>query len=438
MPLPPRLLPSYICGNEIVESPLPEIVIAVKAVKQPYPPTPELLHMMETFRQMVNDCLRIGLGNDVSGMKRLSKLCYPALDRYDIISYYKLHAISKAAGILSNRKQSIRRGYPTKNPYMKHTSLISSYGLKAEDGILKIPIGDRQYFGIPLNSYVKGILSDPTTTVRSFTLTANNTVSICYSKQVTVVGYTTTVGVDRNLANIACGNDQRIITFDVSKAVQVAENTHSITRSFKRNDVRIRRMITDKYGRRRRNRVNQLLHKVSKAIVQDAKERKAAIVFENITFIRRLYQRGNYQGRNYRGKMNSWPFHELKRQVEYKAAWEGIKVLTLTKGQTRGTSQLCPRCGKRVQEGKRDDPFYRRQLWCSDCKRWMDRDVVAAMNIARKGAEVVFQRPLLEGLAGEAMVHEPGSVTPVILKVDASKLSHCQPKVDKVVHQPKT
>jgi transposase len=115
--------------------------------------------------------------------------------------------------------------------------------------------------------------------------------------------------------------------------------------------------------------------------------------------------------------MNSWPFYELKRQVEYKAAWEGMKVITLTKGKTRGTSQLCPRCGKRLQED-RHDVVHRRQLWCQACRQWMDRDVVAAMNIARKGGEV-FHRP--QGPAGEAMVQEP--CMPVILKVDAGKLT---------------
>jgi len=59
---------------------------------------------METFRKLVNDCIRIGLENDVSSMKHLSKLSYPSLSRYDVISYYKLHAISKAAGILASRK----------------------------------------------------------------------------------------------------------------------------------------------------------------------------------------------------------------------------------------------------------------------------------------------------------------------------------------------
>jgi putative transposase len=367
---------------------------------------------------MVNDCLRIGLANDVSTMKRLCKLCYPALNKYEIISYYKLHAISKAAGILKNRKQSIRRSCVTKKPYMKHPMLVSCYGFKIVDGVLKVPLGHRQYFDIELNSYVKNILSDPTITARSFTLAAN-TVSISYCKQITEIECDTTAGIDRNLANITYGNHERVIVFDLSHVVKIAENTRSIFRSFKRNDVRIRKMMTDKYGRRRRNRVHQLLHKVSKTIVKDAKERKTAIAFEDITFIRSLYQRGNGQGRRYRGKMNSWPFHELKRQVEYKAAWEGVKVITLSKGKTRKTSQLCPRCGKRLQED-RHDMFHRRQLWCPDCKRWLDRDVVAAMNIARRGGEV-FHRP--QGPAGEAMVQEPGSVTPVILKVDASKLT---------------
>jgi len=62
------------------------IVTAVKCVKQHCSLTEEILAAMETFRKMVNDCLRIGLSNDISTLKKLSKLCYPALARYDIIS----------------------------------------------------------------------------------------------------------------------------------------------------------------------------------------------------------------------------------------------------------------------------------------------------------------------------------------------------------------
>src|SRR5271154_227143 len=54
---------------------------------------------MESFRLMCNDAIRIGLAADASSLKRLSKLTYGELKRYDDVpSYYKLCAISKAAG----------------------------------------------------------------------------------------------------------------------------------------------------------------------------------------------------------------------------------------------------------------------------------------------------------------------------------------------------
>jgi transposase len=73
--------------------------------------------------------------------------------------------------------------------------------------------------------------------------------------------------------------------------MQIVENSHSIMRSLKRNDVRIRKKLYSKYGQRRKNRTEQLLHHVSKHIVRKAKEERSVIVLENIIHIRRLYQR---------------------------------------------------------------------------------------------------------------------------------------------------
>jgi putative transposase len=396
---------------------LPEIITAIKVVKQSFCSTPELMQMMDIFRHMVNHCIRLGLEYDVSTLKQLSKICYPELGKYNIISYYKLHAISRAAGILANRKQSIKRGYATKTPYLKKGNLVSCYGFKVVNCVLKVPTGDRQYFDIPLNNYTKGILSDPAVTVRSFTLT-DNTVSICYCKEVAEIECATIAGVDRNLRNLTVGTHENVMQYDLSKAVDIAENTRSIIKSFKRNDVRIRKRLYSKYGKRRKNRIAQLLHYVSKAVVQKAKQEKSAIAFEDIRRIRKLYQRGNHQGLAYRGRMNGWSFAEIKRLITYKAAWEGVPVIQLSVKETRGTSQLCPRCGKRLQEGR----LRRRELYCEECNRWLDRDVVAVMNIGRKGAEV-FQRS--QGDASEAMKGNPAfAKEPVILRVDASKLSH--------------
>lgn len=398
---------------------MPETITAIKSVKQEFQPAPGLLHLMDTFRQMVNDCIRIGLNNNISTMKKLGSVAYKQLGCYDIMSYYKLCAISHAVGILANRKKSIKRGLLPRQPYSTRPFIVSCYGFKIENSMLKVPLGNRQYFDIPLNSHVKNMLSDPLLKIRSFTLTAE-AVGICYSKEVAEIECTTIEGVDRNLRNLTVGNNEKVIQYDLSKAVDIAENTRSIIRSFKRNDVRIRKKLYSKYGQRRKNRINQLLNHVSKAVVQDAKDNRTAIALEDIRQIRNLYQKGNYQGRSYRDRLNGWSFAEIKRQIEYKAAWEGVPVIQLSVKETRGTSQLCPLCGKKITQVER------RQLWCGQCKKWMDRDMVAAMNISIKG---LARFASSKGLASEAMKRNLER-DPVILRVDASKLGFRQ--------QPKT
>lgn len=372
---------------------------------------------------MLNDCISVGLENNVSSVKRLSLLSYRQLKKYDIASYYKLCAISHAAGILANRKKSIGRGLKPRNPYSQRPFMTAYYGFRLEDGMLKVPLGNREYFDIQLNSYVAQLISDPSLQMRSFILTPD-AVSICYSKEVTKVTCVGTVGVDRNLRNLTVGNRNDVVHYDLSKAEDIANNTRSIMRSFKRNDARVRQKLYAKYGKRRKNRIRQMLHRVSKAVVQEAKESQTALVFEGIHGIRRLYKRGNGQGRPYRGAMNAWPFAEIKRQIGYKAAWEGLSVIQLSIKETRGTSQLCPQCGKRITQADR------RMLYCAECKYWMDRDVLAAMNISIRGRSR-FDRS--QGAAGEAMRGNP--TTPVILRVNAAKLT-CQRKLASLTEPP--
>jgi len=162
-------------------------------------------------------------------MKKLSNLSYRQLANYQIYSKYKLCAISHAAGILANRKKSQERGYKPRQPYARRPFPISCYGFKIIDGVLKVPIGNRQYFEISLNNYAKNIiLSDPALQVRSFTLTANNTISICYLKEVTRTECTTVEGIDRILDDVTVGNIERIVQYDLSKATMIVENTRSI------------------------------------------------------------------------------------------------------------------------------------------------------------------------------------------------------------------
>jgi putative transposase len=128
---------------------------------------------------------------------------------------------------------------------------------------------------------------------------------------------------------------------------------------------------------------------------------------ERLAGMRRLYRRGNGQSRNYRARMSSWSYGELQRQVEYKARWEGVKVIYVP---ARNTSKRCSICGYKTLESTE------RRLWCPHYGAILDRDENVARNIAAGGLRF---RP--NGPPDEAVKGNP--TTTVLLRVDGGKLS---------------
>ncbi|HYY85679.1 MAG TPA: hypothetical protein VE594_01090 [Nitrososphaeraceae archaeon] len=67
--------------------------------------------------------------------------------------------------------------------------------------------------------------------------------------------------------------------------------------------------------------------------------------------------------------------------------------------------------------------LHKRELYCPQCDRWLDRDIVAVMNISKGAHESVRSK----GVVGEAMKGNPfplkKEVEEVILRVDATKLT---------------
>ncbi|OLD01276.1 MAG: hypothetical protein AUJ07_11540 [Crenarchaeota archaeon 13_1_40CM_3_53_5] len=394
--------------------------MAVKSVWQQYAPTRDVLGLLELFRRMVNESIRIGLANDVSSLKRLSLLSYNQLAHYDSPSYYKLCAISRAAGILASRRKSLRRGFPTREPYALRPQLVSCYGFKVNNGGLEIPVSRGRRLSLPLTKHTLAVVSEPGVQVRSFNLTRNR-LCLSIAREALRIECASTVGVDRNLRNLTVGNDDQTRHYDLSKTVRIAKTTMRIVASFKRDDHRTRGIIASKYGERRTARTGHLLHTATKTIVALAVQRRQAIVLEDIQGIRCLYRKGNGQGRRHRGRMNGWSFSEAKRQLEYKARWVGLPIIRLSRRETRGSSVTCPRCGERLQSDKRLE----RKLWCGKCRIVMDRDRVAAVILARRG-RVRFARsrpPIIEAQGGAAEAMKGNPTPTVIPGVDAPKLT---------------
>jgi putative transposase len=327
----------------------------------------------------MNDCVRIGLAENVTSLKSLSMRAYGQLAAYDVMSYYKLCAIGRATGIIRNYRKARKKNSQTKEPYARRSQLTTCYGFKirAKERMFLLPFKPKQPLPIPLNTHVLRVLSEPDIQIRSVTLTEEH-LSISYAKDVKRIQPHGLIAIDRNLDNLTTADsDGQETRKNLTKATEVKAIYREIRSHMQRNDLRIRRRVVRKYGRKQREKVKQILHHASKQIILDAKRRQFGIVMEKLTGIRKLYCKGNGQGKGYRGTMNSWSYYELQRQIEYKAQWEGIPVIYVN---LRGTSVRCSICGSRMK------PEENRQLKCQSCGFTVDRDVNAARNILARGA----------------------------------------------------
>ncbi|TLX97407.1 MAG: IS200/IS605 family element transposase accessory protein TnpB [Thaumarchaeota archaeon] len=381
-------------------------------VLQNYRPTEEIISLLEDFRCMVNDCIRLGLRESLTSMKSLCMKAYHQLSVYDVPTCYRLTAISRATGLLRNyRRELKKRGRSARVPYVTKLSLTDCYGFRVIHRLVRVPIRKGEYTFIVLNDHtLRSILSH---TPRSLTLTPNG-LSICLSKEIAEIEPVGAIGIDRNLDNVTTADSAgNILRHDLARATEAKAPCRETKSHFKRNDVRVRRLVYGKYGRIQRNRVSWLLHNISASIVRRAKEKRFGVVMENIRGIRKLYRKGNGQGNTNRAKLNSWSFYELQRQVEYKARWEGIPVAYVA---ARGTSVNCSICGSRTY------PNGRRTLHCSKCGISIDRDVNAARNILAKGRRGVRFTP--DGPPEVRMEAMKGNETTTpILRADGGKVT---------------
>jgi putative transposase len=372
---------------------------------------------------------------------------YRSIKDEKLPSCYKVAAMGRACEVVASRKKSEKRGIETKHhkPLKPAICLISAFIITMK-GRLFVPLRRDKYFDVQLNHYVRKRLEGKK--VRSLTITPDR-LSFCYSEEIDSSPVKTVYGVDRNEKNITFGDADSVIQIDMRKAVMVRQTTREIIGSFRRNDVRVRREICRRYWSRTNHRIDQMLHSATNFMIATAWRNDAALALEDLTGIRKMYQKGNCQGEDLRFRLNSWPHWKAKRMLEYKAAWQGVTVIPLTKSDTYGSSSECSACGERLRSPAKDDGEHRRMLWCQNCKVWMDRDVNASLNLSKRGLarfasslpepKSRLQQAVLgareKGLAGEA-VRGNGTRT-LILRVDASKLvgGH-RPMADAIEHRP--
>ncbi|MEM3660216.1 MAG: transposase [Thermoproteota archaeon] len=124
-----------------------------------------------------------------------------------------------------------------------------------------------------------------------------------------------------------------------------------------------------KIGDKEQRMVNDILHKISREIVDEALETDAMIAMGNLKGIRE-----NDKGKRFNRKLNGFSYYKLGKLIEYKARWLGIKVVKVNE---RNTSKLCHRCGNR---GVRKGSLFQ----CQHCNYACNADYNGAMNIMKR------------------------------------------------------
>jgi IS605 OrfB family transposase len=136
----------------------------------------------------------------------------------------------------------------------------------------------------------------------------------------------------------------------------------------------------EELGDRKARFTRQLLHNISRKIVDAAEQYERPVIRVEDTDIEKMRKQVNTQDKNwFKTRINRWPVGQLINFIEYKAEKAGIKVERVS---PEYTSQECNKCGER---GVRPYKGNQQRFYCRNCDYEVDADFNAAINIAEKG-----------------------------------------------------
>ncbi|MCL0057552.1 transposase [Dehalococcoidales bacterium] len=142
--------------------------------------------------------------------------------------------------------------------------------------------------------------------------------------------------------------------------------------------------VIKRIGKTESRKVDALLHKISKEIVEEAKESCAATVLGELKGIRK-----RAKGKRFNRTISNMPYWRLSFFIQYKALWEGIPVVKVKEVYTSKTCHRCGSLGSRPYQGL---------FLCPSCGLRYSADLNSAVNIAKLAPEQSFRAgaPLTE------------------------------------------
>jgi putative transposase len=181
------------------------------------------------------------------------------------------------------------------------------------------------------------------------------------------------LGVDMGIVNIATTSDGENFSGAQIEATRQWHDKHKATLQ-KVGTLNAKRRLRKLSGRQQRFQ-KDTNHKISRKIVETAKDSRRGIAIEELGGIRaRVTVR-----RRQRARHANWSFFQLRAYIAYKAKWFGVAVQAVDPRNTSKTCSVCGHCDK-ANRPMRDD------FLCCNCGYAAPADCNAALNISARAA----------------------------------------------------
>jgi putative transposase len=340
-----------------------------------YEPNDELRKLLEDFRDMVNFCIDYAYRRRITSYAKLRKGVYEEWKRRWSYSTHFCHSACKIAlAILKNYRKKHKEGKPeARKLFMQlDPQLYKFYG----DSI-RISIKPRKFIFIKLKygEYQKKFIDAwREGKLKTGEVTVNETkVIVPFKKEVDLQNPSDWIAIDVNESNItAVSSNPHVLRIDHElRAIHTTYfNIRRRVQKLAKHKPKTAQRLLKKYSGREKMKTRDLCHKISREVVDFAKQHGFGIIMEDLKGIRKRINKGRMLNR----RLHSWNFRKLQFYIEYKARLEGLPVIYVN---PKGTSTLCPICGGKLASNGH------RQLKCQKCGYENDRDVTACLNMLR-------------------------------------------------------
>lgn len=198
--------------------------------------------------------------------------------------------------------------------------------------------------------------------------------------------YSGAIGIDRGISHIAVctfvekdGKNEPPVFFSSSEILRLKNLQKERDKFLRDKHNKIRKKAN---MRNIESKINLILHKYSKEIVDLAKHKNAFLVLEGLE----KPKKGRFKmSKKAQYRLSQFTFKKLSDLIDYKAKREGIKVEYVP---PEFTSKECSHCGEKVNTLR---PFRGNfsLFKCNSCGIQLNSDYNASINIAKKGLKIL-------------------------------------------------